>query len=124
VQRALAADQLSVGLHYDPDNRLYTAACASCHYNGASGPQALRPDLALASAVNLDDPENVIRAMLYGIDAQQGATGVVMPAFSGFTDADIARIAAYLRATRTNKAPWPDLVEKVAAARVHNEGST
>jgi len=124
VQRALAADQLSVGLHYDPDNRLYTAACASCHYNGAGGPNPLRPDLALTSAVNLEDPANLIRAILYGIDAKQGATGVVMPAFSGFTDADIARIAAYLRATRTSKAPWPDLVEQVAAARAQNEGST
>jgi cytochrome c553 len=124
VQRALAADQLSVGLHYDPDNRLYTAACASCHYNGAGGPHALRPDLALTSAVNLEDPANLIRAMLYGIDATQGAAGVVMPAFSGFTDVDLARIAAYLRATRTTKAPWPDLVEKVAAARAQNEGST
>jgi mono/diheme cytochrome c family protein len=121
VQRALATDQRSAGLHYDPDIRLYTAACASCHYNGTGGPAPMRPDLALNSAVNLDDPANLIRVMLDGIDANQGAPGVVMPAFSGFTDADLSRIAAYLRATRTAKAPWPDLEQKIAAARAVSE---
>ncbi len=121
VQQALAADQLNVGLHYETDNRLYAAACASCHYNGAHGPNPLRPDLALNSAVNLDDPTNLIRVMLDGIDAKQGAAGVVMPAFAGFTDTDLSQIAAYLRATRTSKGPWPDLTQKVAAVRAQGE---
>ncbi len=121
IQRALSVDQLNVGLHYEMDNRLYAAACGSCHYNGANGPNPMRPDLALNSAVSLDDPANLIRVMLYGIDAKQGATGVVMPAFSGFTDADLAKIAAYLRATRTAKRPWPDLEQQVAAARAQGE---
>jgi mono/diheme cytochrome c family protein len=121
VQHALAADLLNVGLHYEADNRLYAAACASCHYNGVAGVNPLRPDLALNSAVNLDDPANLIRVMLFGIDAKQGAAGVVMPAFSGFTDADLSQIAAYLRATRTSKGPWPDLTQKVAAARAQGE---
>jgi mono/diheme cytochrome c family protein len=121
IQKALATDQRSAGLNYDPDIRLYTAACASCHYNGTQGPAPMRPDLALNSAVNLDDPANLIRAMLEGIDANQGAPGVVMPAFSGFADADLSRIAAYLRATRTTKAPWPGLEQKVAAARAMSE---
>src|SRR5262249_60031646 len=101
-----------------PAARLYTAACASCHYNGADKPNALRPELALTSAVNLDDPTNLIQVVLFGISARDGAPGVVMPAFgSGFTDADVARLAAYLRATRTDKAPWPDLERKVAQMR-------
>ena len=41
------------------------------------------------------------------------------------SDADIARIAAYLRRTRTELPPWPDLEKKVAAIRrqttAHNE---
>jgi len=121
VQRALATDQLNVGLHYEADNRLYAAACASCHYNGANGPNPLRPDLAFNSAVNLDDPANLIRVMLFGIDAKQGAPGVLMPAFSGFTDADLSYLAAYLRATRTTKGPWPDLAQKVAAERAQGK---
>jgi mono/diheme cytochrome c family protein len=119
---ALAADQLSVGLHYEAPERLYTAACASCHYNSPIGPQPLRPDLGLNTAVHLADPVNLIRVMLYGVDASEGEPGIVMPAFAGFTDGDLARIAAYLRATRTTQAPWPDLERRIAAIRA--EGPT
>jgi mono/diheme cytochrome c family protein len=118
IEQALAADQLGVGLHYDPVTRLYTAACASCHYNGGGNLNPLRPDLALNSAITLDDSTNLIRVILYGISAKQGAPGVVMPGFAhGFDDADVARIAAYLRTTRTRRAPWPDLEKKVAEIR-------
>jgi mono/diheme cytochrome c family protein len=41
-----------------------------------------------------------------------------MPSFAkGLSDADIAHIAAYLRRTRTNLPPWPDLDTKIAAIR-------
>lgn len=121
VAKALAAGRNGAGLSYDPAARLYGAACASCHYNGADRINPLRPELALNSALNLDDPTNLIQVVLHGIDARDGAPGVVMPAFSRFTDADIARVAAYLRATRTGKAPWPDLEKKVAAIRAEAE---
>lgn len=118
IAKALSADRLEAGLRYDPAARLYTAACASCHYNSGVGPNPLRPDLALNSAVNLADPTNLIRVILYGIDAKQGMPGVVMPGFAhGFSNDDVARIATYLRATRTTQAPWPDLEEKVASIR-------
>jgi mono/diheme cytochrome c family protein len=122
LQRALAADEANTGLHYDPASRLYTAACASCHYNGADGPNPLRPDLTLNSAVNLDDPTNLIRVVLYGIDAKDGAPGIVMPGFMGWSDADVARIARYLRMTRTAKPPWNDLEKQVAAIRAEGKG--
>jgi len=42
----------------------------------------------------------------------------MMPAYaSSLTDADIARLAAYLRRTRTKLPPWTDLENKVAAIR-------
>jgi mono/diheme cytochrome c family protein len=106
---------------FDPDARLYTAACASCHYNAGSAPLAARPDLALNSAVHLPDPSNLIQVILRGISAEEGIPGVVMPAFGGaLSDADVARIAAYLRRTRTSLSPWPDLATKVAAIRRQN----
>jgi hypothetical protein len=41
-----------------------------------------------------------------------------MPAYaSSFTDAELARLAAYLRRTRTTRPPWTDLERKVSAAR-------
>jgi hypothetical protein len=40
-----------------------------------------------------------------------------MPSFAALTDADLARIIGYLRRTRTNLPPWPDLEKKIAATR-------
>jgi mono/diheme cytochrome c family protein len=52
------------GDQFNPDARLYTAACASCHYNAAGAPLAARPDLALTSVVHLVDPSNLIQVIL------------------------------------------------------------
>ena len=117
VAKVLAEDHAAAVPTYDPAARLYEAACASCHYNADGQVNPLRPALALTSAVTLDDPTNLIQVILHGVPAQDGAPGVVMPGFSRFSDADVARIAAYLRA-RAGKAPWPDLEKHVADVRV------
>jgi mono/diheme cytochrome c family protein len=122
VNHAMSYASTRAGEHFDPDDgpdaRLYTAACASCHYNAGSAPLAVRPDLALNSAVHLSDPSTLIQVILRGISAEEGMPGVVMPAFGGaLSDADVARIAAYLRRTRTNLPPWPDLWAKIAEIR-------
>ncbi|MDA5194173.1 c-type cytochrome [Govanella unica] len=122
LQKALAADQSKAEASLDPAHNLYMTACASCHYNGAGGPVPLRPDLALNSALYLNDPSNLIHVMLFGINAKDGMPGVVMPGFANLSDARIAEIAAYLRATRTDKAAWPDLEKKVAAIRAQMAG--
>jgi mono/diheme cytochrome c family protein len=121
VARAISYASLGTGQDFDADARLYAVACASCHYNSGQAPLAVRPDLALNSAVNLSDPTNLIQVMLQGISASEGIPGVVMPGFArALSDADIARIAAYLRRTRTNLPPWPDLDKKIAAIRRYN----
>jgi mono/diheme cytochrome c family protein len=121
VTLAMSSASAKEGERFDPDARLYTAACASCHYNVAGTPLAARPDLALNSAVHLPDPSNLIQVILRGISAEEGIPGVVMPAFGGaLSDADVARIAAYLRRTRTSLQPWPDLITKIAAIRRPN----
>jgi mono/diheme cytochrome c family protein len=121
VSHAMSYASAKAGEAFDPDARLYTAACASCHYNAGSAPLAARPDLALNSAVHLSDPSNLIQVILRGISAEEGIPGVVMPAFGGaLSDADVVRIAAYLRRTRTSLPPWPDLATKVAAIRRQN----
>jgi mono/diheme cytochrome c family protein len=117
VARAMSYASLGAGQD-DADARLYTAACASCHYNSGQKPLAVRPDLALNSALNLPEPNNFIQVVLRGIAAEDGIPGVVMPTFAhALNDADVARIAAYLRRTRTKLPPWPDLESKIAAAR-------
>ena len=125
IAKALAADRVDVGATDDADARLYTAACASCHYNARTVSNPDRPDLALNSALYLEDPTNLIQVILYGVSAHEGARGIVMPAFgAGFSNADVARIAAYLRRTRTNLGPWPDLENKVSAIRARGPGET
>jgi mono/diheme cytochrome c family protein len=117
VSRAMSYASLGAGQDFDADARLYTAACASCHYNSGRVPLAMRPDLALNSALNLSEPTNLIQVVLRGINANDGIPGVVMPSFETLSDADIARIAAHLRRTRTSLPPWPDLESKIAAMR-------
>src|SRR5262249_32623011 len=114
VSLAMASALAKEGGQFDSDTRLYTAACASCHYNAPGAPLVARPDLALNSAVHLPDPNNLIQVILRGISSEEGMPGVVMPAFGGaFGDAEVARIAAYLRRTRTSLPPWPDLAAKI-----------
>jgi mono/diheme cytochrome c family protein len=118
VSLAMSSALAKEGDQFDPDARLYTAACASCHYNRDNAPLAARPDLALNSAAHLSDPSNLIQVILRGVSADEGMPGVVMPAFGGaLSDDDVARIAAYLRRTRTSLPPWPDLWMKIAEIR-------
>jgi mono/diheme cytochrome c family protein len=118
VKKALATSSLGGTQEYDPDARLYVAACIACHYNAGPIPLAARPELALNSALTLPEPSNFIRVVLDGIDVRQGGPGLVMPGYAAaLTDTDIARLAAYLRRTRTDRPPWSDVEQKVAAVR-------
>jgi len=114
VKSAIATSYLGSDQEYDPDARLYASACMSCHYNSGPAPLAARPELALM----LPEPNNFIQAVLKGIGNADGAPGLVMPSYaSSFSDAEVARLAAYLRRTRTKLPPWTDLEYKVAALR-------
>jgi cytochrome c553 len=128
VSKALATSGLGIGLEYDPDARLYAAACIACHYNAAGdnskrdnakAPLATRPELALNSALTLPEPTNFIHVVLNGINIHEGGPGLVMPSYeAALTNADIARLADYLRRTRTDRPPWTDVEKKVAAVRL------
>lgn len=124
TSEALATSGLGLEQEHDPDADLYASACMSCHYNRGPTPLAARPELALNSSLSLDEPTNFIQVVLDGVsntetdNNAEGAAGLVMPAFSSsLSDAEIARLAAYLRRTRTKLPPWDDLERKVAAVR-------
>ena len=90
----------------------------ACHYNSGTAPLPARPELALSSALSLPEPTNFIQVVLKGVGSAEGAQGLVMPAYgSSLTDGDIARLAAYLRRTRTKSPPWRDLEKKVSIIR-------
>lgn len=119
VKEALARSYLGSTQEYDPDARLYAGACLGCHYNAGPTPLSVRPELALNSALNLPEPTNFIHVVLNGIGVAEGGPGLVMPSYSAaLSDADIARLAAYLRRTRTDKPPWTDIERKIAVARM------
>jgi len=118
TRQALQNSSLGGDQEYDPDANLYASACLSCHYNTGTVPLPARPELALNSALSLPEPTNFIQAVLRGVGSTDGARGLVMPAYaSSFSDADVARLAAYLRRTRTTQPPWTDLENKVSLAR-------
>ena len=87
---------------------LFSAACASCH--AAHAPMTTlggRPSLALSTAVSAQDPRNVLRLMFDGIPIEPGTPGAYMPAFAGtLSDAQMADLAAFLRARFSSQPAW------------------
>lgn len=117
VQASLEAGRPDPTYRKNLGERLYATACASCHYN-ARQIVAGRPDLAINSSTRLDAPTNLIHVILDGVNATDGTSGIVMPAFrNALSDDEIAAIAAYLRENRAKLPPWPDLARKVSAIR-------
>ena len=115
-QKALASSGLGHETGADNVAGMYTAACMSCHYNSGSVSSS-RPELALSSFLTMAAPTNLLQVLLNGVGSKDGAAGLVMPAYAGYSDRDIAELAAYLRRTRTNRPPWKDLEKMVAEIR-------
>ncbi|MFL5297585.1 MAG: c-type cytochrome [Phenylobacterium sp.] len=97
---------------------LYVGACANCHDAGAPMMREGRPPLPLGTPLHEDDPRDTIQIVLQGLKPPVGAAGPFMPAFAAtFTDAQVAEIAAYLRARYSDRPAWRDLPHAVAKAR-------
>jgi mono/diheme cytochrome c family protein len=98
--------------------QLYAGACAACHEAGAPMMREGRPPLPLGTPLHEDDPRDTIAIVLQGLKPPVGAAGPAMPAFApSFTDAQVAEIAAYLRARFSTRPAWSKLPAAVAAAR-------
>ena len=123
ISKAMSTSGLGISQEPDPDARLYVAACGSCHYNSGA-PLEVRPELALNTALTSPEPTNFIRVVLDGIGIRDGMPGVMMPGFGrALSDPDIARLAAYLRRTRTELPAWTNIESKVAAIRKERAAS-
>jgi nicotinate dehydrogenase subunit B len=73
-------------------------------------------DLALSTPVNDADPTNTVRIVLDGIRPPEGHSGPWMPGFAGaFTDDQLVKLLAYIRAHYGSGPAWPDL-----AGRLHD----
>ncbi|ASW02558.1 c-type cytochrome [Paraburkholderia aromaticivorans] len=101
---------------------LFAASCAQCH--GPAAPmQSIgeRPTLAFSTAVNAATPRNAIQMMLSGNGWHGEDSENYMPAFGQiYNDQQIADLAAYLRATYSQRGPWQDVEAMAAKLRKEN----
>jgi nicotinate dehydrogenase subunit B len=103
--------------------RIFDGACASCH----SASTAL-PSLALNTNLHADTPDNVLQAMLHGVEAPAivaAAVGkempeiVEMPSFSdSLSDNQMKDLTSYLRARfAPDKPAWDDVARALQRAK-------
>lgn len=117
IKASLRTGKPSTSYRLELGERLYVSACAACHYNATQIAPG-RPDLGINSAVRLGEPDNLVQVILEGVGNDEGMAGVVMPGFrEAMSDDEVAAIAAYLRASRTEFAPWADLANTVSRIR-------
>jgi mono/diheme cytochrome c family protein len=97
---------------------MFAGACGACHAADAPMTRDGAPSLALSTVVNAPTPRGVIQVILQGIPWREGKATPYMPSFaSALTDAQVAGLADYLRATYSDKPAWSDLPAEVAKAR-------
>ena len=102
-----------------PGAAAFAGACSSCHGPAAPMMQAGAASLAYSASVQSGDPANVVRVILWGIRPEQYRAGPQMPGYSSIlTDAQVADVAAYLRARYAPGRPaWTDLPQQVHHVR-------
>ena len=84
---------------------LYLENCAQCHQDHGIGIPGVVPSLAGNHAISANEPNDVILAVLGGLQGV-GGTYANMPSFAGaLGNQDIADIANYVRTAWTNNAP-------------------
>jgi mono/diheme cytochrome c family protein len=97
---------------------IFAGACAACH---TGGPAMVPPhgiDLALSTTVNEMDPTNARRIVIGGIRPREGEAGPWMPGFgNAFTEDQLVKLLAYIRAHYASGPAWPDLAAKLRDIR-------
>jgi mono/diheme cytochrome c family protein len=99
-------------LRHDLPARTFDAACRACHYRGAG-----KTPFGTRGAPADRSPDETVQFILYGQAPEDDEGG--MPAFGAYlTDADVARLAVWLRSTSKPDAPWSDVEASIARMRV------
>jgi len=101
-------------------DRFVGAACGACHHDG-QGPQVFGQNipLALSTKLHADEPDNLLRVILDGVQSPPTAAVGYMPAFRhAYSDRQVAELAAHLRLRHApGRPPWPGLEAAVARLR-------
>lgn len=110
------------GAELDAPQRLFNGACGACHHAG-NGPEVFGRNLplALSSKLHGAQPDNLLRVILEGVREPASRELGFMPAFrDALDDAQVARLAAYMRARFAPGQPaWRDLEATSARLRAH-----
>lgn len=118
VLAAAPAGTDPIALQLQLGQRVYADACARCHASGRTTGSGGALQLPAAIAVYDPDPRSLIHIVREGIPPGPAEPGRWMPGFSAvLTDEQITALAAYLRHSAAQQAPWPDLARQVAAAQ-------
>lgn len=110
------------GAELDATQRLFNGACGACHHAG-NGPEVFGQNLplALSSKLHGAQPDNLLRLILDGVREPASRELGFMPAFrDALDDAQVARLAAYMRARFAPDQPaWQGL--EAASRRLRTE---
>lgn len=103
--------------------RQFEGSCGSCHHDG-DGPAllGLNYPLALSSKMHSDQPNNLIRIILEGLQQPASTEIGFMPSFAhSLNDRQIADLVMWMRQRYApQKAAWQNVLEAVKQARADN----
>jgi nicotinate dehydrogenase subunit B len=117
VAQAAAREPMLLG----PAQRMFQAACASCHHDG-DGPRLLGVNipLALSTGMHSAQPDNVIRVILEGIRKPASEQIGFMQGFAKqFDDQQLSELLTYMRSRfAPTQPPWQNLEQKIGVIRM------
>jgi nicotinate dehydrogenase subunit B len=117
VAQAAAREPMLLG----PAQRMFQAACASCHHDG-DGPRLIGVNipLALSTGMHSAQPDNVIRVILEGIRKPASEQIGFMQGFAKqFDDRQLSELVTYMRSRfAPTQPPWQHLEQKIGVIRM------
>ena len=103
---------------------IYAGACAPCHEATGQRFSARGIHLGSSKVVTMPDARNLAHVILEGIASPEASPAAMMPGFAdALSDAQVAALMGYLRATFSNRPAWSDLEGTVRGVRRSPEGS-
>ena len=114
---SLSEDRKKVDTSYLVGTKLYIDNCSGCHQSSGRGITGVIPPLAGNPVVMAEQPNDIIKVMIRGIQGRDGY--IAMPGFaSRLNDQEILEISNYVRSSWGNRADpntTKSLVEKIRA---------
>jgi mono/diheme cytochrome c family protein len=96
---------------------IYETTCLPCHDGRRALPFGGVP-LKFSLGLHGESPRNLVNVIVHGLDPATGGTTPMMPGYAGaMSDAQIATLVSWLRASLTDKPAWSDLPALIRESR-------